>query len=164
MKTIHEITTVVTFQIKSLTCRNRQINLMPGTPSCWENAWRVTMATKSDWWHIFLVVGGDCKVVGTQALGDCCWTNDWWLHWVNSFQFHTNFKSMHSWLEMFLSLDVREIKCKYQQFKHDNFKKTKHIVQNSLRPETWSSRLKVWVTWSLSFESWVLTNKVFSFA
>lgn len=93
-----------------LTCRNRQINLMPGTPSCWEDSWRVAMTTKCDWWHILLVVCSDGKVVGTQALSDCGRANDWWLHWVNSFQLHANFKSMNSRLEMLLSLNAREIK------------------------------------------------------
>lgn len=93
----------------SLTLRNRQIHLMPGTPSRWEDSWGVAMAAKCDWGHILLVVCSDGKVVWTQALSDCGRANDRWLHRVNSFQLHANFKSMNSRLEMLLSLNAKEI-------------------------------------------------------
>lgn len=93
----------------SLTCWNRQIHLMPGTPSCRKDSWGIAMTTKCDWGHILLVVCCDGKVVWTQALSDCGRANDWRLHWVNSFQLHANFKSMNSRLEMLLSLNAKAI-------------------------------------------------------
>ena len=64
------------------------------------------MAAKCVGGHINQVVCGDGKVVRAEALGDSGWADDGGLQGVNGLNFHANFKTMNSGLEVILRLNT----------------------------------------------------------